>query len=516
VSSKLPIWFNAFDHSNIWKLCTGAFILSWCSLLTRTSLWWNEASYYTHGWCVPLLALILLERRKNMHPRPASPLKILFGLHIVLLVLYTGARLIAEPDPFWRLPLWIELLLLSILTGFFLNESPYHIPWKTWMPCAIYLFTCLPWPAGIESSTVHTLTKVVTNWTAEALLWAGHPAEVLDRAILVDQRIVAIDQACSGIRSLQNLISFTLFFSLYFRHQFLGFTITALSAIFLSVFFNFIRAFLLSWVFLEYDQHTQTAWHDFIGNTVITCSMGTLALIASSFSKKEYKNKLQSKVLITSSKPIRIASPIFLPYGFTLIACQGLVFLWFGFGVKTDTAFSWQAVPFAEEEKIPEDIQKTLLFDYGWQMKLNHGSYPKVEVMHFGYEEDSAAASLCSRNHPPDYCMGYTGIELIDHSSLVEYEFDGQKLGFRHYSASKQSDQVSNLHVFWGSFTLDGRIKPYEFSSPGIWEKFKWFISGKLSYQRKVLLIGINGTANDQQAIESLREILRKVIQKSN
>lgn len=514
MSLKFTIWFKALDHSNIWKLCTCAFILSWCSLLIRTSLWWNEASYYTHGWCVPVLALILLGRRRKMHPRSASPVKIMGALHIVLLVLYIGARFIAEPDPFWRLPLWIELLFLSILTGFFLNSSSYQIPWRTWIPCAIYLFTCLPWPAGIESLTVHTLTKFVTNWTAEALLWAGHPAEVLDRAILVDQRIVAIDQACSGIRSLQNLISFALFFSLYFRHQFLGLTITAISAIFLSVFFNFIRAFLLSWVFLEYDQDMQAAWHDFIGNTVITCSMGTLALIAWRFSRKENMDGINSKVLIASSNSTTLTSPICFLYGFTLIACQALVFLWFSFGVKSDTGFSWKAVPFAEEEKIPQDIRKTLLFDYGWQMKLNHGTYPNVEVIHFGYEEDSAAASLCSRNHPPDYCMGYTGIELIDHSSLVEYEFDGQKLGFRHYSTPKHSDRVSNLHVFWGSFTLDGRIKPYEFSNPGIWEKFKWFLSGKLSYQRKVLLIGINGTANDQQAIELLQKTLKKVIQK--
>jgi len=37
--------------------------ISWVSFFSRTSLWWNEASYYTHGWGVPFLALVLLAKR---------------------------------------------------------------------------------------------------------------------------------------------------------------------------------------------------------------------------------------------------------------------------------------------------------------------------------------------------------------------------------------------------------------------------------------------------------------------
>ena len=514
MNSKLIHWSNALNHSSIWKFCTIVFILSWGSLLQRTSLWWNEASYYTHGWCVPVLALILLGRGNCRCPHSAGQTKISGTLHIILAVFYVGARLISEPDPFWRLPLWIELLTLSSLTGFFLNVSPYQIPWRSWIPCAIYLFTSLPWPAAIESSTVHALTKVVTNWTSEALLWTGHPAEVQDRGILVNQSIVTIDNACSGIRSLQNLISFALFFSLYFRHQIIGLTITAVSAIFLSVFFNFIRAFLLSWVFLEHGQETQNAWHDFIGNTVITCSMAALALISWLFSRQENQYGFKLEESPSPSSQMRRSSGLCVLYACILACCQILAFLWFGFLVKSDSAFSWKAVPFAPQEEIPEGIRKTLLFDYGWQTKSDFGNHPKVEVIHFGYEEDSAAASLCSRNHPPDYCMGYTGVELIDRSSLVEYEFNGQTLGFRHYSSAKKNYEKPNLDVFWGSFTLDGRIQAYEFSKPNFWAKFKWFLSGKISYQRKVLLIGIHESENEQHAIEILRKILAEIIQK--
>ena len=47
-------------------LCRVIWILlgfSWVSLFSRMSLWWNDASYYTHGWGVPLLTLVLLAKR---------------------------------------------------------------------------------------------------------------------------------------------------------------------------------------------------------------------------------------------------------------------------------------------------------------------------------------------------------------------------------------------------------------------------------------------------------------------
>ena len=34
----------------------------WGMFFSRVHLWWNEASYYTYGWAVPLLACLLMHR----------------------------------------------------------------------------------------------------------------------------------------------------------------------------------------------------------------------------------------------------------------------------------------------------------------------------------------------------------------------------------------------------------------------------------------------------------------------
>ena len=104
-----------------------------------------------------------------------------------------------------------------------------------------------------------------------------------------------------------------------------------------------------------------------------------------------------------------------------------------------------------------------------------------VEVIHFGYNPESAAASLCSRNHPPDYCMGYTGIEIVEANPEVTFIHDGAPLVFRHYSSTpNQILGDSILNVFWSSFTLDSRIASFDFQHSSILEKAKWFLS-KLS-----------------------------------
>ena len=78
----------------------------------------------------------------------------------------------------------------------------------------IYLLTCLPWPAGMELEIIHTLTKWVSRLTAESLLGL-FPQRFPGNLILVDRKEVVIDQGCSGIRSFQNLFSFSLFFSFW-------------------------------------------------------------------------------------------------------------------------------------------------------------------------------------------------------------------------------------------------------------------------------------------------------------
>ena len=120
----------------------------------------------------------LVERGKLLHsrlgcasPRPCltsprnSDWKKIFSASCCQLANYfvwhptvTSSRILSEPDPFWRLPLWIEMFAHCFATGIFIHQFKNNIPWQNWAFVSLYLFTCLPWPAGIESKMIHELT----------------------------------------------------------------------------------------------------------------------------------------------------------------------------------------------------------------------------------------------------------------------------------------------------------------------------------------------------------------------
>tara|TARA_B100002019_G_scaffold160546_2_gene138420 strand:- start:1701 stop:3239 length:1539 start_codon:yes stop_codon:yes gene_type:complete len=492
-----------------WRIAWGCLLFSWFSLLSRVSLWWNEASYYTHGWAVPVLALVLLAHRNSDWKK--SPQQIVTGWQIILFgtLLLLPSRILSEPDPFWRLPLWIEMFAHCFATGIFIHQFNHKIPWQNWACVSLYLFTSLPWPAGMESKMIHELTLWVSKFTTESLLLLGYPADLSANTIFVDQQKVTINQACSGIRSFQNLLSMSVFLSIYFRIGLSRAFFLFLLAIGSTLLFNFFRALSLSYVFLALGAEAQTEWHDFIGNTFVTLSMLCLGMIAwlikPNIHRQAEVETPKTFVEVQKPNPWTFAIIFGLP---TLVA-----YLWFSLLGPKVPNFNW-SIEFEEaSQPIDEGIRKVLQFDYGEKYEFIYPDNRFIEVIYFGYHQDSAAASLCSRNHPPDYCMGYSGIKLLDSGPAVEFFHQRDPLVFRHYATPQKTlHNLSDLHVFWGSFTLDNRINSFDFKPVTFWEKAMWFLAGKLSFERKVLLITIKGPKSKNEAKKDLLATLDKII----
>lgn len=486
----------------------GLFV-AWGSLFFRTSLWWNEASYYTHGWCVPLLALFLLNKRRVDWPMKEKQSRASWLMPLTLaILLLLPARLLGEPDPFWRIPLWLEMISLLVLSFGFVYATRLKIPWQAWTLASAYLLTCLPWPATLESMVVHSLTSLVTSFTTEALLWFAHPAEALGSAIFVDQQKVSIDQACSGIRSLQNLFSFALFFSIYFRHDWLRAFMNFFLAIVFALVFNSLRALTLSLVFLEYGRDIQENWHDAIGNTFIISSMICLGLSSRALANKTKNEAVKEGV----DKPLE-SQPIPWSFAAAFVLPEILILAWFAWLPNQAQPFDWEISLGSHGSSISEGVREVLLFDYGEQGDIPLGKNSQANVIHFGYEKGSAAASLCSRNHDPETCMQYTGVKLLDLDKLVRYEFQGNELLFRHYATPPDEPQgAPDFHVFWCSAVLDSRIDSFEFQTPSVWAKARRFLSGKLSYERKVLLISLSGKRTQRKAERDLAQVLQAIL----
>ncbi len=497
------------DWLNI--LCWLILIFCWGSLFLRVSLWWNEASYYTHGYSVPFLALVLFFRFSQQSADRIIIQKSRLPLFVVSIVFYFFARLIVEPDPFWRLPLWIETLTLSACSIFLIRSSKIPVPTSSLALVTMYLLTCLPWPAIVESWVVLHLSNLIGFITGELLLLLGYPAEVMGSLIRVDQTEISINDACSGIRSLQNLISFAIFFSIYFRHPLFFFCLSLFSACGLTFIFNSFRALCLSLVSLELGNEVLQVWHDWLGNIFICAAFLCLFFITWFFQNNPLSDCNQ-KHKKESNWDFHLPKSFSVTFVSAILFIEIAVFYWFSIKLGSSSEFGWHVEQTESSKPIDEGVQKVLQFDYGHQQIVKIDNDQNAEVIFFGYHEKSAAASLCSRNHPPDYCMAHTGMTLVESSAPIIYKGTNKPLTFRHYVTKENPTSHSPTHVFWCSATTDSRISEFEFENPTVFEKTLRFLSGKLSYKRQVVLVSITGRYSSQNAQSELLKVLEKVI----
>ena len=500
-------------YSKDWPsiLCWLCLFLCWFSLFFRIARWWNEASYYTHGYSVPFLALILCFRIRQKSTWKIPSIKLEYLFFISFLLLFFLSRIIFEPDPFWRLPLWLETLALSGCSIIIIRSSLPFISSKGLTLVACYLFTSLPWPAQLESSIVLSLSNLIGSITGEFLLLLGYPAEVMGSLILVDQNEISINNACSGIRSLQNLISFSIFFSIYFRHNFFYFGMSLLFAWGLTFLLNSMRALSLSLVSLKFGNEAYLDWHDWIGNFFILGAFLSL-LFVNWFLSGNCSSNHQEKHRQVSQWQLNIPSKFSKVFLGSVLTTHVVIYFWFYLYLEPPKNFNWYIDQSRNSTPLSKGVEDVLQFDYGHKQKVKIGNDQTAEVIFFGYHEASAAASLCSRNHPPDHCMASAGIKLAESYEPTLYKTPNYNLRFRHYTTERRSVTHPMTHVFWCSATVDSRIASFEFENPSIHQKLLRFITGKLSFKRQVVLVSISGTHSAKEAKSDLFRVLEKVI----
>jgi len=515
----------------IWLPWAGVLVL-WGLFFDREHLWWAEGSYYTYGWAVPPLAILLWWRRsesttsKREKTKVGSPW-VLF----CLLAIYLPLRLLAEPDPFWRLPLWMEALALCCITLALARQDHGKEAWRKYAWPMVFLLTALPWPATAETWLVRGLSSQVTDTTAEALLWFGYPAEAMGNQIVVDEKVIQIDASCSGIRSFQCLLAFGLFFGEYYRHRASRRLSTLIAALALAFFFNLLRALSLSMISLEGTQDTYKIWHDPIGFMAVGFAFAGLWVWSRNWAKdtesgntmpkpekervgQEVGNAFRTSAIFPLGKSAAWAFALgcLLPEAFTAT--------WFRYVATQkegpDWTVQWPGNENTTVKRFPisKGVEDILQFDYGERVEMDLSEIGKTEAHFFGYDGSDIAASLCSLEHSPYHCMQAMGVQLLGGQRELAYVTrNGASLIFRHYvtGAPNESGHYP-MHIFWCPWIKDDRSGLFSGPNKSWLEKTRGFLDGKISYERKVLLLVFYGNRNFPTAQKDLLTLLKQIV----
>ena len=255
-------------------LLAGGLLLAWAGLWSQLRVDWTINDQYQYGWFVPPLALALLflrwADRPAPRPFPGSGRPWLPVLLVAVPLFLLGPiRLIEVPNPDWRLMFWLHAGLLTALSLALAGWCG-GWPWVRHFAFPVgFLLLAVPWPSGLEQDIVQGLMRGVAAIAAEVMNVMAIPAEAQGNLIRVRGQLVGVDEACSGIRSLQTMLMGGCLLGELSRLN-LPRRLTLLAGgMLVAMVANVFRSSLLVWFAAERGVATLEKYHDLAGISVL-------------------------------------------------------------------------------------------------------------------------------------------------------------------------------------------------------------------------------------------------------
>lgn len=392
----------------------------WFSTLNQLRVEWSVNAQYAYGWTVPLLALYLFAERWKVRP-PTAPVGswkrlalTAAGLGLLLLPL----RVIQEGAPDWRLVSWAMAgvsLALSLGLIYFAGGWPWLRHFA--VPVA-FLLVAVPWPVPFEQSVVQKLMRAVATICVDALGWAGIPAVQHGNVIEVSTGVVGVEEACSGVRSLQTTLMAALFLGELFRFSLARRLALLGSGLALAFVCNAGRAFFLVWISVSRGSAAIAKWHDSVGLTVLVLSLGGLAVLTAAL-RTGRKNSAESESLTTPSHRPRLPSrKLLIAIGAWLLAVEAGSEIWYrAHESRTPRAVPWTVAlpaqkPGFRELTFPESTRAILRYNEGRSATWPDAAGRQWSVVFLRWEPGRASAQL-ARSHGPEICLPASGSVLL-------------------------------------------------------------------------------------------------------
>lgn len=416
----------------------------WLLVGRNLSVHWSVNPVYSYGWIVPVFGMFAAYRRWETRPAPGAHVRGAGWAAALAALAFLPSWLFAQPSPDWSLFAWL-------LTGEVVVLTLALVAWVggwTWarhfaFPI-LFIFTAVPCPRVIEVPLTHRLMGVVAGVTVEILTVAGVAAVQHGNVIEVQSGLLGIEEACSGVRSLQAALMGALFLGELFRFGWRRRVALLVCGLAAALAANVARTFFLAWAAANEGPGAVSRWHDPAGVLILTVCLVFIWLVGLFLSRNDRPQPL------TRSVPSAHALPV---------ASLAALTVWFG-GVVAGTEW-W----FHDEGRLPESR---------WELVPLNGSVP-VEIGQVAadqlrcdattaasWKEDDGghwtlfflewkpgptASRVLAGTHRPEICLAAIGMKLVEDRGAIEVQPAGVPLTFRAYTFEQEGRPV---HVYYG------------------------------------------------------------------
>jgi exosortase len=435
----------------------------WLGLCKELSGEWSVNEQYNFGWFVPFFALYLFWLRWQDRPQteignPKSQIRkgqtIAGLLAIAALLLLLPVRLFEIANPEWRLLAWVHTAAVMALTFLLVWwAGPAGAGWlRHFAFPVLFIFVAVPWPTLLETPVTQGLMRVVARVAAETAMLLGTPAQVEGNLIRVSNGLVGVNEACSGIRSLQTSLMIGLLFGELRRLSVVRRVALVVCAVAIALLANFVRALFLVRIAAAENLSGVDRWHGVAGYSII--ALVFLATLGFACLLGRNKSPVVAGVSPAQSRPQQPTRlPLQLPLFCIAAAICWLLLVeigttsWYGLHERnfirgTRWSVRWpEQAPNFRKLKIDEEIRAVLRFDEGqavaWNVTsaLNGSRSDAILCSLFAFRWNPGKNSALLANlHRPDVCLPASGWKLTEDHGVRSYPVNGSfELPFRHF-----------------------------------------------------------------------------------
>lgn len=545
----------------------------WFRLIDHLRVEWSVNPQYTYGWAVPFLCAYLLWRKAKSRKQKAeigcqktvvsgtvvSGPTVLWSLAFCAL-LYWPTRLIQEANPEWRLVSWalafevigLTLLLLHLFAEGRGQRSVFSGQWSAVsgqrqalaFPICFFL-VAVPWPTIVEGPLIQGLMRANIGVTIELLSVIGIPAVQHGNVIEIATGMVGIDDACSGIRSLQAALMLSLFFGELYALSFRRRALCVFAGFALAFVFNVGRTLLLTQIASANGIGAMASWHDPAGVTILVGCFLSLWLIArASRIAESRKQKAElgaagpgdQRVVVPSTlndqpstldpqlstlnpQPAPPSSLFHLRWVSVALLAWLLVVeagneLWYrSHEWRVPHAPVWHVEfprnnPTFRELPFSDKTRQFLRYDEGFNGTWQRGNEQRWQAIFFRWNPGRIAVHL-AKSHTPEVCLTAAGRELVSQSGLRPVPVHGLQFPFLSYVVK---DENGPLHVFYCLWEDRADAQSFRTTTMTYANRLAPVLAGRRNSGQRSLEVAIWGIADHQEAEAALARELQTLI----
>ena len=500
-------------------LLNGA-VLAGCWLLVFNQLRvdWSINPQYYYGWVVPLLAFFSLQTRWTTKPAAAPPRqagRLLLGLGLIL-ALFLPIRLIEEANPEWRLILWLHALQMVVIS---LGALYYCGGWGWVRQCAfplLFLLVAVPWPVELEHLVIQGLMRDIAAITSETAGWLGIPAVQYGNLIQISTGMVGIDEACSGVRSLQTTLFVSLFLGELYQFKAGRRSLLLFLGLLIALLGNLGRTTFLVWTAAHQGLPGMHRVHDAAGMWALVFTLVTLWVLANLLRRGAV---LPQAVSVPSSVARYFPRPVVLGAAAWLVTVEVANEAWYRAHESHITAnlhwtLNW---PVSESRftdvPIDDGVRSMLRFSSGRAVTWEDNSANLWQLFFFRWEPGRNSAQLAT-THTPDICLTAAGFERTEDRGVQLISAAGLKLPVRESVFVRNGEPLYVFYCLWEDHpdqTEDALLKSGVFT---LRSRFTAILAGHRHLGQQVLEVALQGPADMQEASRLYAAEMQKLIQR--